>query len=58
MKYVNMHVIFDCVGWIDEFGMILACNMNGMGGYKGWYGIGMYNDLSWLEKHKFGAVRT
>jgi len=32
------------MGWIDEFGMILAWNMIEMVGYKCWYGIGMYND--------------
>jgi len=24
MKYMNMHVRSDCIGWNDEFGMILA----------------------------------
>ena len=31
---MNMHVRSDCMGWNDEFGMILTCNMCGRIGYK------------------------
>jgi len=48
MKYVNMYEISKCMGWIDEFGMILVCNMNGMVGYKCGHGIGMYNDFIFI----------
>jgi len=35
MKYMNMHVRSDCIGWNDEFGMILAWFEYGMVSYKG-----------------------
>jgi len=41
LKYANMPEISDVMDWIDEFGMTLAWNTNGMVGYKCWYGIGM-----------------
>jgi len=58
MKFVNMHEISDCMGWIDEFGVILARNMNG------WLVINVAMELvcimtlCWLDKHDFGVVRT
>jgi len=53
-----MHEISDCMGWIDEFGVILARNMNG------WLVINVAMELvcimtlCWLDKHDFGVVRT
>jgi len=40
-----MYEIFDVVGYNNEFGMILACNMYGMVSYLRWYGIDMLNDF-------------
>jgi len=34
MMYVNICELSYIMGWIDEFGMILACNMYGMVGYQ------------------------
>jgi len=48
-----MWEISDCMGWIDEFGMILACNMYEWLVINVYMEIGMYDDLCWLEKHEF-----
>jgi len=45
MKCVILQVLNGLWVEIDEFDMILTCNMNGMVGYKCWHGIGMYNDF-------------
>ena len=34
MKYMNMHVKYDCMDWNVDFSMISACNEYGMVDYK------------------------
>jgi len=58
MRYVNMREIHDCMDWIDEFGMILACDMYGMIGYKSDMELVWTMILYWLMKHDVGVVRT
>jgi len=44
-KLCKMPCMYYICGLWAGIGMILACNRNGMVGFKGWNGIGMYNDL-------------